>query len=565
MADIAQLGIEILSDDIVKATKRLDKLERQSKQSEGQNKKLGSSFGMLGSAVTAFAGTLAVGNFFKTAASFETMAVSLETVTGSAEKATMAMAGIQEFAKNTPFQVEEITSAFIKLKALGINPTEESLRSFGNTSSAMGKSLDQMIEAVADASTGEFERLKEFGIKAKTQGDEIKFTFQGVTTTVRNSAKDITGYLEDIGKNKFAGAMSKQMDTLNGKVSNLGDSFDKLIIKLAADQSGAKGILDIAIESVDWLTEGITDARVAMVQTLAGIEIFFTKIGGAAEKFKATIGNIFSAETREKEIALIEKRTQVEIDGIVSAAEAYKTAELAKAEVKGSIAEAGKSTGIAPVDEDSEELTEKQKREIEREKRKQEKLLEQEQDYLNRLYNLQSGSAEASAEFSQKIKEGEYKNSLKFGSLMLSNAAKQNKEAFELQKAFALANAIATLPSAVMKSFDNGGGYPWGLIPAGLMLAQGLQQINSIRSTSFGSKSASGAAISGGTSPSAPVASGLPEGSTALPDRSEQQQEKVVRYVVEGESAHSNSMRDFIKNLESTLVDMGSDTRIVLS
>ena len=35
----------------------------------------------------------------------------------------------------------------------------------------MGKSLNQMIEAVADATTGEFERLKEFGIKARTHGE----------------------------------------------------------------------------------------------------------------------------------------------------------------------------------------------------------------------------------------------------------------------------------------------------------------------------------------------------------------------------------------------------------
>jgi hypothetical protein len=37
----------------------------------------------------------------------------------------------------------------------------------------MGKDMMQMIEAVADASTGEFERLKEFGIKASKQGDQV--------------------------------------------------------------------------------------------------------------------------------------------------------------------------------------------------------------------------------------------------------------------------------------------------------------------------------------------------------------------------------------------------------
>jgi hypothetical protein len=89
----------------------------------------------------------------------------------------------------------------------------------------MGKSLDQMIEAVADAATGEFERLKEFGIKAKTEGDRVKFTFQGVTTEVGKNSAEIKAYLEGIGNTKFAGAMSDQINTLNGAISNLRGSF----------------------------------------------------------------------------------------------------------------------------------------------------------------------------------------------------------------------------------------------------------------------------------------------------------------------------------------------------
>jgi uncharacterized membrane protein YqgA involved in biofilm formation len=49
--------------------------------------------------------------------------------------------------------VLQFINAFIKLKALGLQPSKEALTSYGNTATAMGKSLDQMIEAVADAST----------------------------------------------------------------------------------------------------------------------------------------------------------------------------------------------------------------------------------------------------------------------------------------------------------------------------------------------------------------------------------------------------------------------------
>lgn len=37
--------------------------------------------------------------------------------------------------------------------------------------------------------TGEFERLKEFGIKASKENDKVKFSFKGVTSEVKFSEK----------------------------------------------------------------------------------------------------------------------------------------------------------------------------------------------------------------------------------------------------------------------------------------------------------------------------------------------------------------------------------------
>ena len=97
--------------------------------------------------------------------------------------------------------------AFTKLVNLGLTPSETALQSYGDTSAALGKDLSQMIEAVADAATGEFERLKEFGIKAKNQGDTISFTFRGVTENVKNNATEIENYLIKLGQVNFDGAM----------------------------------------------------------------------------------------------------------------------------------------------------------------------------------------------------------------------------------------------------------------------------------------------------------------------------------------------------------------------
>lgn len=191
----------------------------------------------LSKALKIAAGTIvAIGTgVIKTGSDFETLSARLKTVTGSAERAEDALSFVKDFAKDTPFQVGEITDAFIKLRNLGIEPTERRLTAFGNIAAGNSKSLDQFTEAVLDASSGEFERLKEFGIRASQSGDQVALTFRGVTTSIGNNAADITDFLTNIGENEFAGAMAERMGTLEGVISNAKDAFTNFLLEVAQD------------------------------------------------------------------------------------------------------------------------------------------------------------------------------------------------------------------------------------------------------------------------------------------------------------------------------------------
>lgn len=210
----------------------LRKAEEATKKAESGLSGLGSAAQAAGRAMAvAFSGAAAfgvVGKLVEVQREFDVLNSSLKTVTGSSAAAERELSWLKTFAKETPFGLAQATQGFVKMKALGLDPTRAALTSFGNTASAMGKDLNQMIEAVADASTGEFERLKEFGIKAKKEGDNVSLTFQGVTTTIKNSASEITKYLEDIGNVQFGGAMAERAKTLDGAISELGDTWDEL-------------------------------------------------------------------------------------------------------------------------------------------------------------------------------------------------------------------------------------------------------------------------------------------------------------------------------------------------
>lgn len=236
--NIGTLTIEMAAN-VARLSKDMDTARRTVERTFGNiEKDVARLKGLLGGLFAGLSATAFIGKLVDVQRQFDVLNSSLVTVTGSSSAAAKEFAWIKQFAATTPFQLAEVTGAFVKMKALGLDASQAALASYGNTASAMGKSLNQMIEAVADASTGEFERLKEFGIKARQEGDRVTLTFQGVSKNIGNNAAEITAYLQAIGENEFAGAMAQRMNTLDGAISNLSDTWDELFRTISEQQAG---------------------------------------------------------------------------------------------------------------------------------------------------------------------------------------------------------------------------------------------------------------------------------------------------------------------------------------
>ncbi len=235
-------------------------------------------------AITAILGGAAISATLGITRQFQILEASIKTATKGLQDEAMPI--IKAFAARTPFDVEQVTNAFIKLVNFGLDPSEAALESYGNTASALGKNLNQMVEAVADATTGEFERLKEFGIRASKQGDDIEFTFQGIKTTVGNNAREIENYLISIGKNNFAGAMADRAKTLDGALSNLGDSWRNLLVTITSSgfDDIVAGFARRASDAFDGLSKIISSGVIQ-----AGISTITTAFDGFASDISKTM------------------------------------------------------------------------------------------------------------------------------------------------------------------------------------------------------------------------------------------------------------------------------------
>lgn len=288
MADVASLVVKVSEQGAKATSDRLDNLSKSAKVA-------GAAVAGLASIVAATA-YKAAQELVDSQRQLDKMSASLKTLTGSTQGAKQALSILQDFARDTPYGLEQAVEGFRKLVALGLTPSEEALRSYGNTASAMGKDLNQMIEAVADASTFEFERLKEFGIKAKQNKTDVEFTFQGTTTVVKKSAADIEQYLLNIGNVNFAGAMADQANTLNGAIASASDSWSQLKMTLATSLD--VGALAEPIRYIDDLIQEL-NASVASGELAAEMQMWgniASEVGSAIEmSFDAAFGFVGDA------------------------------------------------------------------------------------------------------------------------------------------------------------------------------------------------------------------------------------------------------------------------------
>lgn len=298
MDELASLQIKVSSIEAQLADKRLSALERSAIRSERATDSLTKSFTrMAGPLVAVAAATASLTKLVNVTREFEVLNAQLVTATGSAENAALAMEAIQDFASNTPYDLQQVTEGFTKLVNLGLTPSERALTSYGDTASAMGRDLNQLIEAVADAATGEFERLKEFGIRASSQGDQVAFTFRGVTKTVQKEAGAIEEYLTQLGENNFAGAMTERMKTLDGAISNLGDEWNKLFNNISE-----AGIGEVIEESVRAGISALEDmnAYLASGQLESQLDAYaglFENLTQTIDEQLAEVGKLFDVNT----------------------------------------------------------------------------------------------------------------------------------------------------------------------------------------------------------------------------------------------------------------------------
>lgn len=187
---------------------------------------------------------------------------TLNVVLKDQQKAAKMMAWAVEFANKTPFETDSVVEATVRLQSYGIE-AQKVMTQIGDMAGVMNKGLMQAVEAVADAQTGELERLKEFGItKAMiiAKGAELYKN----QTIVNNKGQIVdqqkfNDALFALMEDRFKGGMEIQAKSYKGLMSTISGVWKTGLAQMAGI-SGTGEIIegsafDAAKEGLGWVSD----------------------------------------------------------------------------------------------------------------------------------------------------------------------------------------------------------------------------------------------------------------------------------------------------------------------
>lgn len=268
------------------------------------------SFGNIAKTIAGGIGfSLIAKDILDTNRSMEALRAQLKAIEGSGRGAERTFKFISDFAVNTPFEIQGLTETYIKLQNFGIEPTQKVMQALTDQAAKLGGSQETL--------SGITLALGQAYSKGKLQAEEMNQLIErGVpvykllaevtgesTAAIQEMAKDgkisadiIDQFIEKMGQ-LASGSNIAAMDTLNGKISNLSDSWHRFQDLLLNDKS--EGIIKtivsgagVALDALSSKLDNSLEARIAeATEKLRELESF---------RANSTVGFVGNAVTDQR-------------------------------------------------------------------------------------------------------------------------------------------------------------------------------------------------------------------------------------------------------------------------
>lgn len=244
-------------------------IEKAGKAWSTFSKGIGLGLGFVG--VQSFTGAMgqlrdSITEVLRVGAGFETMRAQLSTLYGSVEQGQQAFEWIRDFGKTVPYELEAVTDAFTKLKAMGLDPMDGTMQAIADQAAALGggaQTLEGVVLALGQAWT-----------KQKLQGEEAlqliergvpvwdllsratgktAVQLQEMASAGKLGRDAIAALIEEMGRAN-AGASASAMNTWSGQIALLKTNWQDFL-----DTIASSGLLDLFRQEIAAINQAIAE------------------------------------------------------------------------------------------------------------------------------------------------------------------------------------------------------------------------------------------------------------------------------------------------------------------
>ena len=223
--------------------------------------------------------------FIDASSSIEVFGRQLEMVTNNANEAAFALSEIREFARTSPLETEDVVQAYVRLRAVGIDPTMEQMRTLGGVAVLMNRDLSDLLQAFIGLNR---RTLRQLGIEIDRTGQKAVIQSGNIKKVVEKDSASIRGALLEVWEERFPNAITKAANTTKSKVAimksevfelsaavgnKLKPAFDKIVVSIG-NAAGALKFLLTATD-IEKRKKAITD----LSGEIASLELTMKKPG----------------------------------------------------------------------------------------------------------------------------------------------------------------------------------------------------------------------------------------------------------------------------------------------
>ena len=204
---------------------------------------------------------------YEAVAGFEKASVALSAFTGSMESAKTKFWELNALEDKTCQSTDKLANAFVILGKYGLDNSSKALTSYSQIAVAMNKTVEEVANAIGNASQGQFKSLKELGIQAKQEGDQIILTYQGVTTAIGANTGELEKYIQKLSDDNFSGILEEKTKTVEGAMNRMKNAWGTLqTVLFNADTPFGKFFVNGLNEITDFINKAIETIQTPEIQ-----------------------------------------------------------------------------------------------------------------------------------------------------------------------------------------------------------------------------------------------------------------------------------------------------------